>query len=109
MRWLAAALILLTGITAAAADIRIDKSRYANGRLIVAGETAPGRTVILDKKYKTQSNGEGHFKFTIDKYKPADCMSDIRAGKDIYSAVIAGCFGVTKDAGTIGEPVKPHP
>ena len=109
MGWLAAALILLTGITAAAADIRIDQSRYVDGKLIITGATGPGRTVVLDKKYKTKSDGEGRFKFTVNKYKPADCMSDIRAGNDVYSAVIAGCFGVTKDVGVAAKPVKAHP
>jgi hypothetical protein len=91
MRWLCAALILLAGLRAATADIRIDESRYAAGQLFVAGQTAPGSTVTLDDKYKTKSNGDGHFTFKL-KYKPATCMSDIRAGDDIYSAVIAGCL-----------------
>ena len=108
MGWLAAALILLTGITAAAADIRIDQSRYVDGKLIITGATGPGRTVVLDKKYKTKSDGEGRFKFTVNKYKPADCMSDIRAGNDVYSAVIAGCFGVTKDFDAAPKSAKPH-
>ena len=97
MRWFCAALVLLAGISAASADIRIDESRYVNGQLIITGETGPGRTVTLDKKYKTKSDGEGRFKFTVKNYKPADCMSDIRSGNDLYSAVIAGCFGVTSD------------
>ena len=109
MRWLGAALILIIGVGAASADIRIDKSRYVDGRLIVTGETAPGRTVTLDKKYKTTSDGEGHFKFSIAKYKPADCMSDIAAGPDVYSAVIAGCFGVTGDVGAAVKPGRVHP
>jgi hypothetical protein len=109
MRWLGAALILIIGVGTASADIRIDESRYVNGELIVAGKTAPGRTVVLDKKYKTESDGEGRFKFSIAKYKPADCMSDIAAGPDVYSAVIAGCFGVTVDAGAAAKPGKPHP
>jgi hypothetical protein len=109
MRWLYAALILLAGISAASADIRIDESRYADGKLIVSGETGPGRTVTLDKKYETKSDGDGHFSFTIGKYKPADCMSDIRSGDDLYSAVIAGCFGVTGNAGAVTKSVKPHP
>ena len=91
MRWLAATLILLAGLRVAAADIRVDESRYENGQLIVTGQTAPGRALTLDGKYKTKSDGEGHFKFTV-KYKPATCMSDIRSGEDVYSAVIAGCL-----------------
>jgi hypothetical protein len=91
MRWLFAALVLIGGLRAAAADIRIDESRYESGQLIVAGQTAPGKTVTLDDRYKTKSNGEGHFTFKL-KYKPATCMSDIRSGDDIYSAVIAGCL-----------------
>lgn len=105
MRWLCAALILLTTAGAAAADIRIDESRYVDGKLIISGETGPGRTVTLDKKYKTKSDGDGHFSFTVSKYKPADCMSDIRSGDDLYSAVIAGCFGVTN--GAASTPPQP--
>jgi hypothetical protein len=107
MRWLYAALILIAGIGAASADIRIDESRYVDGKLIITGETAPNRTVTLDKKFKTKSDGDGQFKFTVNKYKPADCMSDIRAGSDLYSAVIAGCFGVTN--GAASAPAQPSP
>ena len=92
MRWLCAALILLSGGGTAAADIRIEVSRYAGGKLIVQGTTQPDRAVTLDKKYKTRSDGEGDFSFAIKNYKPNDCMSDIRSGPDVYSAVIAGCF-----------------
>lgn len=109
MRWLTAALILLLGIGTACADIRINESRYVNGKLIVTGQTAPDRTVTLDKKYKTKSDGDGDFKFTVDKYKPADCMSDIRSGADVYSAVIAGCFGAITEPGAVvtsGKPAK---
>jgi hypothetical protein len=109
MRWLTAALILLLGIGTASADIRIDESRYVDGKLIITGQTAPGRAVTLDKKFKTKSNADGNFKFTINKYKPADCMSDIRSGTDVYSAVIAGCFGVISGPGAVttsGKPAK---
>ena len=92
MRWLCAALILLAGICTAAADIRIEVSRYAGGKLIVQGTTRANRAVTLDKKYKTKSDSEGDFSFAIENYKPNDCMSDIRSGADVYSAVIAGCF-----------------
>ncbi len=65
------------------------------GKLIVTGETKPAETITLDKKYKTKSADNGHFQFNIP-YKPTHCMTDIRAGKDIHSAVISGCFGVNK-------------
>jgi hypothetical protein len=91
MRWLAAALVLIAGVGAARADIRINDSRYLDGHLIVDGETAPNRTVTLDRKYKTESDGAGEFKFNL-AYKPFTCMTDIRSGNDVYSAVIAGCL-----------------
>jgi hypothetical protein len=47
------------------------------------------RAVTLDGKYKTKSDGGGHFKFSV-REKPDTCMSDIRSGSDVYSAVIAG-------------------
>jgi hypothetical protein len=106
MRWLTAALILLCGVTAAAADIRIDESRYQNGKTIVTGDTGPGRTVTLDGKFTTKSDNEGHFKFDV-RYKPFTCMTDIKAGQDVYSAVIAGCFGVIPDGGAPMMPAKP--
>jgi hypothetical protein len=99
MRWLTAILILLAGLRVAAADIRIDESRYANGQTIIVGQTAPGRTLTLDGKFKTKSNGEGHFTFSV-KYKPATCMSDIRAGEEVYSAVIAGCLDLEGRVGS---------
>jgi hypothetical protein len=103
MRLLCAALILLSAASAASADIRVAAFRSEGGKLIIAGETHPGRTVTLDNKYK--SDGEGHFRFSV-MYKPPTCMSDLRAGEDVYSAVIAGCFGVTSDAAPMMKPKK---
>jgi hypothetical protein len=100
MRWLATILILLAGIRVAAADIRIDESRYENGQTIIVGQTAPGHTLTLDGKYKTKSDGEGHFTFSV-KYKPTTCMSDIRSGEEVYSAVIAGCLDPDSRIGTL--------
>ena len=37
MHWLWAALILLSGIGTAAADIRVEVSRYSNGELTISG------------------------------------------------------------------------
>ena len=101
MRWLMAALVLLAGIGAAQADIRINESRYVGGKLIIDGETAPNRAVTLDGKYTTKSDGGGHFSFDVTDYKPFTCMSDITAGEDIYSAVIAGCL----DPGDVDAPL----
>ena len=100
MRVLAALLLIAALGSAARADIRINESRIEDGTLIVAGETAPGRAVTLDGKYKTTSDGEGRFKFTLH-YRPQTCMSDIRSGDDIYSAVIAGCL----DADDVDGPL----
>jgi len=91
MRLLTAALILLTGVGTAAADIRIDQSRYEGGKLLIAGVTTPDSTVTLDNKYKTKSDADGNFTFT-EHYKPFTCMSNIRSGASEYSAVIAGCL-----------------
>ena len=90
MRSLVAVLLLLAG-GSAQAEIRIQESRYADGTLTISGETSPHRMVTLEGKYKTKSDGGGHFKF-IEHYKPFTCMSDIRSGEDIYSPVIAGCL-----------------
>ncbi len=69
MRWLAAAFVLLAGTAAAQADIRINESRFVDGNVIINGETAPNRTVTLDNKYTTKSDGGGYFTFT-EHYKP---------------------------------------
>lgn len=98
MRYLCAALIFFAAAGTAAADIRIDQSRYANGKLTIVGETSPDAIVTLDDKYKTKSDAGGHFTFT-EHYKPFTCMSDIRSGSNIYSAVIAGCL----DPGFTGD------
>ena len=103
MRLLTAALILLAGVSTAAADIRIDQSRYQDGKLIIAGVTKPDSTVTLDNKYKTKSDAAGNFRFT-EHYKPFTCMSNIRAGSASYSAVIAGCLDPGFDGNTM--PVK---
>jgi hypothetical protein len=108
MRWPAAALLLFSAIGTASAEIRIDESRYEDGKTVIAGETGPGRTITLDDKYTAKSDGEGHFKFAV-KYKPPTCVSDIKAGEDIYSAVIAGCFGATTDGSAAMKPAKPRP
>jgi hypothetical protein len=103
MRLLAAAIGVLAGlasVSVARADIRINESRYADGTLVISGQTSPNRTVTLDNKYKTKSDGGGAFKFT-EHYKPFTCMSDIRTGGDVYSAVIAGCL----DPGDVDGPL----
>jgi hypothetical protein len=87
-----AALLILT-VVAAHAEIRITMSRFDHNQFQIEGQTAPNRTVTIDGKFKTQSNSGGYFEFKRFGYKPPDCMSDIRSGDDIYSAVIAGCFG----------------
>jgi hypothetical protein len=87
------ALALTAALAApASADIRINVSRFENGHLHIEGHTEPNAKVTLDGKYTTTSNSGGYFTFT-ESYKPSDCMSDIRSGEDVYSAVIAGCFG----------------
>jgi hypothetical protein len=75
------------------AEIRITVSRFENNQIQIEGQTAPNRTVTIDGKFKIQSDGGGYFDFKHTGYKPPDCMSDIASGDDIYSAVIAGCFG----------------
>ena len=82
----------LGGCAVAAAEIRITISRYENGTLIVQGSTEPSRAVVLDDRARTMSDANGHFRFE-ETYKPETCMSDIVSGDDVYSAVIAGCFG----------------
>lgn len=105
MRLLTATLLLIAGVNAAAADIRINESRYVDGQVIVTGQTAPLHAVSLDNKYKTRSDGDGLFKFVV-KYKPPTCMSDIRAGGEVYSAVISGCL----DPGDVDGPLPDsHP
>ena len=116
MRWLCAALLVLTGIGPAAASIRIDQSHYRNGTLTIVGRTDPGQTVILDGKYKTKSDADGDFSFSAHE-KPFTCMSDIRAGNSSYSAVIAGCLDPGFDGDTmsidqlppVGSPNAPLP
>src|SRR6185437_10361788 len=91
MRTLCALIFFIFSVSAASADIRIDVSRYANGMMTVTGETQPNEAVTIDGKYKAKSDNAGRFTFHLN-YKPDLCMSDIRAGTDVYSAVIAGCL-----------------
>jgi len=104
MRWFAAALVFFAITSAARADIRINESRFVDGNVVISGETEPNRTVTLDDKYKTKSDGGGYFKFTAHE-KPFTCMSDIRSGSDIYSAVISGCL----DPGDVDGPLPSKP
>ncbi len=100
MRALMSALLFLAAIASAArAEIRIDESRYVDGKLVIRGETAPRRTVTLDDRFTTTSDADGTFAFSVNE-KPFTCMSEIRAGNDVYSAVIAGCL----DAGDVERP-----
>ncbi len=96
MHWLLAALLLAIGPAIARADIMVVQSRYADGMLTVIGQTEGGRTVTLDRQFETEAGPDGRFRFHVN-HKPESCMSDLRAGSDVYSAVIAGCFGVTTD------------
>lgn len=100
MRTLAAAFVLIAATGAARADIRINESRFVDGNVIISGETEPHRTVTLDNKFTTTSDGGGYFNFTAHE-KPFTCMSDIRSGSDIYSAVISGCL----DPGDVDAPL----
>ena len=106
MRFLCAALLLLAGVGTAAANIRINQSHYRDGTLTIAGQTEPGKTVVLDGKYKTKSNADGDFTFT-EHYKPDTCMSDIRSGGSDYAAVIAGCLDPRFDGDTVSIDTLP--
>jgi hypothetical protein len=83
-------------VNAAHADIRITTSRFENNQIEIEGQSAPNSTVTIDGKFKVKTDGGGYFDFKQAGYKPPDCMSDITSGDDIYSAVIAGCFGELK-------------
>jgi hypothetical protein len=85
-------ILLLLATTGARAAIRITESRFEQGLLIVRGQTAPNQDVTLDGQYKAKADGGGHFEFQVPRHRPPSCMSDITAGDDSYSAVIAGCF-----------------
>jgi hypothetical protein len=89
----AALLVILATAAAAHADIRITVSRFENNQFRIEGETAPNRTVTIDGKFKVKSDGGGYFTFKREGYKPSGCMSDIKTDEDVYSAVIAGCYG----------------
>jgi hypothetical protein len=103
--------LVLIGVSIAQiarAEIRITVSRYENGAIDVEGQTTPHRTVTLDGKFKTESDGGGYFHFDQKNYKPPYCMSDITAGDEVYSAVIAGCFGEFKiERKTPNTPAPP--
>jgi hypothetical protein len=93
---LSAAFLLLIAATSAQADIRITISRFENNQIEIEGHTAPNSTVTIDGKFNVKTDGGGYFDFKHADYKPPDCMSDIKSGDDVYSAVIAGCFGEFK-------------
>ena len=111
MRLICAALLLIAGVATAAASIRIDQSHYRDGTLTIVGRTDPGKTVVLDGKYKTKSNADGEFSFT-EHNKPSTCMSDIRSAGSDYGAVISGCFNadVSHDALPLNKTAaEPNP
>jgi hypothetical protein len=91
--FLLALLVLTASADTTFAEIRITVSRFENNKIEIQGLTAPNRIVTIDGQFKVQSDGGGYFDFKQLNYKPADCMSDISSGTDVYSAVIAGCFG----------------
>jgi hypothetical protein len=95
-RLLLALLTLLAAANAARAEIRITTSRFENNQIEIEGQSAPNSTVTIDGKFKIKTDSGGYFDFKQAGYKPPDCMSDIASGDDIYSAVIAGCFGEFK-------------
>jgi len=93
---LGALLIALAGAGAAQAEIRISISRFENNQIEIEGQTAPNRTVTIDGKFNVKADGGGYFDFKHMNYKPDNCVSDITSDDDVYSAVIAGCFGEFK-------------
>jgi hypothetical protein len=95
-RLLFALLALAAATSVAHAEIRITVSRFENNQIEIEGQTAPNSTVTIDGKFKTKSDSGGYFDFKRAGYKPDDCMSNITDGDDVYSAVIAGCFGEFK-------------
>lgn len=77
---------------AAAADIRMEESRYVNGVLRVEGRTSqPRQVVTLDGVYSQESDSSGNFVFHID-YLPRTCMVTLKAGSATHSALVANCL-----------------
>jgi len=108
MRIFCAFILFVFGVSAASAEIRINVSRIENGALTVSGETRPNQTVTLDGKYQAKSDAAGRFAFHLS-YKPDTCMSDIKSGDDVYSAVIAGCLIATQLAAPEPSPTSGKP
>jgi hypothetical protein len=75
----------------ARAEVTITQAEYAAGVLVVRGETSQAnQRVTLDGRYDTRTGPNKQFRFRI-RYRPRDCVVDIRAGREVHPATITNC------------------
>lgn len=82
---------LLAGAAPAHAEITLNRAEYANGVLLVHGETSrANQRVTLDGRYSTRTDRYNEFRFRI-RYLPPDCSISLRAGREVRPAWVANC------------------
>jgi hypothetical protein len=86
--------------TRARAEIHVSEARYEAGVLRLVGDSdAPHAKVTLDRIYEERTGSAGEFIFRV-RYKPHDCVADVRVGDEIFSAVVSNCL----EPGNPGTP-----
>jgi Collagen triple helix repeat (20 copies) len=68
----------------------INDAKIEAGRLVVAGNAAPGAVVKVDGKYSAVAAANGGFRFSL-LYRPADCTVNVAQGVQATRALVAGC------------------
>ena len=97
------AVFFLPSIWPASADIQVSAARIAEGRLWVVGQVpAANAEVVLDDRFRVSADRRGWFEFRL-VYHPPTCIVQIRAGEEVFDAVVANCGQV----GPKGEPGPP--
>jgi hypothetical protein len=85
----AAALVL--SVSAASAEVIIEKAEYAAGITEIRGETSESfEPVTLDGRYSTVSDASGSFQVWL-RYLPLDCVINIKVDDEVHPAFISGC------------------
>jgi hypothetical protein len=84
------------------AEIHVIEARYEAGVLRVVGDSdTPHTKVTLDRIYEERTGSAGEFTFRV-RYKPHDCVADLRLGNEIFSAVVSNCL----EPGDRGTPAS---
>ena len=105
-RYFLAGIMGLSGLAVAlppkARALTIETALIEGGRLVVTGTTQKrNRRVKLDGIYRTNSNSEKQYEFSL-LYHPEDCVIEVMRGRRTKEAIVANC-GLEGERGRRGR------